>query len=425
MALGKNLSRVGWAILMSGRRVKRHRAAAKLAPRPAKSYRAKKALLFATPIVLIAAIAVGYFVFSRENSTKTQSANAPTPVQFVRKAQSLDELLKMPHEQLADVDIAEMNLLCATSLPGAEKLDIDRCLARLDQWASKVKYETERHLYRAHDPKWADHYKHSENWLRAEFLAQALQEDCGVHYNMERVRNIDFTKSKDLFIHGMIDDANGGTCSSMPVLYVAVGRRLGYPLKLATTKAHIFVRWDDGHERFNIETTSNGGTDSYPDDYYRTWPEKWTDAEAKANRYLVSLSPAEDLASFLGNRGHCLLDNGHPKEALDTYAAGQKLAPQDPAYLSWMRQAEARLRPPAIAWDGYRLPRRGSNIYENDPAAEVDRINALNRANMQRMTPQLPGMPQPPSSYGPRPPQSGVPNAYRPYEPPVPGQPPR
>ena len=29
-----------------------------------------------------------------------------------------------------------------------------------------------------------------------------------------------------------------GTCSSLPVLQVAVGRRLGYPLKLVTTKGH-------------------------------------------------------------------------------------------------------------------------------------------------------------------------------------------
>jgi len=197
-----------------------------------------------------------------------------------------------------------------------------------------------------------------------------------------------------------------------------VGRRLGYPLKLVTTKAHVFVRWDDGKERFNIETTSNGGTDSYPDDYYRTWPEEWTDAEAKANRYLISLSPAEELAQFLANRGHCLLDNGHAKEAFDTYAMARKLAPQDPAYLSWMRQADARLRPPAYAAgpNGYREP---PTVYRNaDPTAEIDRINAINRANMQRMAPQPPGMQQPAV-------RPGVPNPYQPYQPPVPGQPPR
>jgi hypothetical protein len=41
-----------------------------------------------------------------------------------------------------------MNLLCAESLPGAENLNVQKCLARLDQWTEHVRCETERHLYR-------------------------------------------------------------------------------------------------------------------------------------------------------------------------------------------------------------------------------------------------------------------------------------
>ena len=271
-----------------------------------------------------------------------------------------------------------------------------------------MRFETDRHLYRAHDPRWAEHYKHSENWLRAEFLAQVLQEDCGVHYNMERVRNINFGNSKDLFIHGMIDDANGGTCASMPVLYVAVGRRIGYPLKLVETKEHVFVRWEDAKERFNIEATGNGGADSYPDDYYRTWPEKWDGPEAKANRYLISLSPAEELASFLGNRGHCLLDNGRAREAFDTYASAHKLALENPAYVSWMQQADARLGPSRMLAGPNGFP-EPPLVYRNDPLAEVDRINAINRANMERTGPPNPSMPKS--------------RIATPYQPPTPGQP--
>jgi hypothetical protein len=51
-----------------------------------------------------------------------------------------------------------------------------------------------------------------------------------------------------------------GTCSSMPVLYVTLGRRLGYPVKLVTAKAHLFVRWEQTGERFNLSKnmTSDG-----------------------------------------------------------------------------------------------------------------------------------------------------------------------
>ena len=391
---------------MSGKMAKDLRAAAKLAQGPAESNRAKKMIPLVVSFFLLAVVGlVAYVAFFRAAPSVSLAAKASTPAHALRTVKTLDDLLKMPAEELGDVDIATMNLLCATGLPGSENLDIGRCLARLDEWAAIVKHETERHLYRAHDPKWADHFKHSESWLRAEMLAQILQEDCGVHYNMERIRNVDFTKSKDLFIHGMIDDPNGGTCASMPVLYVAVGRRLGYPIKLVQTKSHVFVRWDDGKERFNIETTNQGATESYPDDYYRTWPETWTAAEVKTSRYMIPLSPAEELASFLGDRGHCLLDNGHAKEALEVYAAGHKLAPLDPVYLAWMQSAEVRLRPqPGIGGPGYRLPRRGPNIYETG-TTEVNRINAMNQMSRQR-------------------PQPGLPNGNQPNQPPGPGQPP-
>src|SRR5690606_17194252 len=106
--------------------------------------------------------------------------------------------------------------------PGAENLNIPAVLAKLDEWAAKVKFETERHLYRVTDPRYAEHYKHSEARLRAEFIVQCLQEDCGVHFNMDRVRDVDFSRPQDLFIHGMVNSDNGGTCSSMPVLYAAI-----------------------------------------------------------------------------------------------------------------------------------------------------------------------------------------------------------
>lgn len=363
------------------RKRRQHRCTGTGARKPAKPAGRRSLLIIARLVIVAGALAlvVAIATNSRQRPVVEQVAGAgPVPAQAARHIHSLDDLLKMAPEELAKVDIAEMSLLCAANLPGSENLNIEQCLARLDLWAARVKAETERHLYRVHDPKWAEHYKHSEKWLRAEFLAQVLNEDCGVHYNMERVRNIDFRNAKDLFIHGMIDNANGGTCASMPVLYVAVGRRLGYPLKLVDTKGHLFVRWDDGKEQFNIEVTSNGGTDSHPDDYYRSWPERLTDAEVKANRYLVSLSAAEELADCLSNRGHCLLDNGRAREALDAYSAAHRLAPQNPKYMSWVRQAQRKLAPPGYARmnpDVLPMPSQARRRID----AGVEAINAYNR----------------------------------------------
>ena len=371
-------------------------------------------------------VAGGTLVAIAINNQKNAQTCQPSLPRCAQKAKSLDELLKMSPEQLAAVDIAELNLHCAEGLPGAERLDIAKCLAHLDDWARRVKFDTDRHLYKF-DKNPAE-YENSEGYFRMLMLVTVLQQDCGVHYNLERIRNIDFTKSKDLFIHGMIDDPNGGTCVTMPVMYVAVARRLGYPVKLVLTKAHVFCRWDAPGERFNIEAT-NQGMNCFSDEYYKTWPEKWTTAETQSNRYLISLTPAEELACFLGSRGHCLLDNGHAKEALDTYAAARRLAPLDPAYPSWMRMAETRLGPTTYAHIGPEGFPEPPMVYgPSRDEIEFRRVEAIN-ANTRHLLEQNARRIGIPSPYGPRPPAPYEPQLPSPYSPQprrpgiVPGQP--
>jgi Transglutaminase-like superfamily len=181
---------------------------------------------------------------------------------------SLEELLAIPAADLPFCDGARLNLICALGLPGTENLDIDRCIHTIDKWTNRVEFETRRHLYRAKDPRFAARYGGSKAKLSAEMLSQVLQEDCGVKYNPKRIIDPDFRNCKDVFIHGMIDDPNGGTCCSMPVLYAAVARRLRYPVKLVHANAHLFCRWDGKETRFNIEGTGKG-LSFFPDEYYR------------------------------------------------------------------------------------------------------------------------------------------------------------
>ena len=51
---------------------------------------------------------------------------------------TLGHLLEMSPAQLADVDIAEMNLLCAKGLPGSENLDAQKELQIVDYWTDRV-----------------------------------------------------------------------------------------------------------------------------------------------------------------------------------------------------------------------------------------------------------------------------------------------
>ena len=244
---------------------------------------------------------------------------------------ALAELFTAVNDYLQTLDVGALNLICARGLPGAEKLDPERYFDWLDDAAHRADFETRRHWYRFLESPAT--YNNSPGYFCCYFLLQVLQEDFGVRYNPARVRDPtfqdpkcvepDFKDSRDLFIHGIIDGP-GGTCASMPVIYVAVGRRLGYPLKLVETKSHLFVRWDDPKgerlgvpEVFNVEGTGQG-IGSFEDDHYRRWPERWTEAEHAGDFYLKSMSPVQELAAFLSTRAECLVDNRRVAEAIQS-----------------------------------------------------------------------------------------------------------
>lgn len=153
--------------------------------------------------------------------------------------QMLADLCRRSDAELDQSGLAITNLKCAMGLPHAGNLDIGRCLDKPDRMARQVRRETKRNLYRfnRHPGEWDN----SKAYWTACMMITVLQQDFGIRYNPERIYDPDFRDSRDLFIHGMLF-SNGGTCASMPVLYVAIGRRLDYPLKLVHAKAHVFAR---------------------------------------------------------------------------------------------------------------------------------------------------------------------------------------
>jgi hypothetical protein len=244
---------------------------------------------------------------------------------------------------LAGQDVAAVNLACAAGLPGAEALDVARCLARLDGWAGHVRRETARCAPQfRRDPA---AFENSWSYFRVLVLATVLQQDCGVRYDSALVHRDDFfSNAENLFLHGVLL-GRGGTCSSLPPVYMAVGRRLGYPLRLVQTGSHLFARWDDAAtgEGFNVECTSHG-LNCHPDDYYRTWPLPTTPEEVERCGWLVSLTPREELATFLANRGHCWQDNLRHCDAVESYAWAASIAPRQGGHEACLRAAVRRWR---------------------------------------------------------------------------------
>lgn len=251
----------------------------------------------------------------------------------------LCDLLETEPAEFAKHDLALLNLLCAPTLPGSENLDIQRCLARLDNLTAYVKASSDRNLHRfPKDPDWG----HSEPMWRMALLVTRIKYDFGVTYDpavkadLERDGHSPFKDSRNAFIHGLLCDdpkRRWGSCSSIPVLVVAVARRLGYPVYLAVNRRHTYARWDDGRGcTFNIEASNPAGMTSPPDDHYREMYGEPTFSESQSGMYFRSLAPAEEFALFLKTRVWSLVDAGRYAETLLWSARALQFSPDDPHF---------------------------------------------------------------------------------------------
>ena len=112
------------------------------------------------------------------------------------------------------------------------------------------------------------------------------------------------------------------------------------PLKLVTTKAHLFIRWEGdltpitGHFKVGVlpwRTLQPGsyGQRNEPlyDEHYKQWPFPVTEEEMRADGYLKSLTPDEELALFRSIRGHCMMAAHRYADAQTNYAKAAELAP--------------------------------------------------------------------------------------------------
>ena len=279
-------------------------------------------------LVSLLVASVGAAVFVKYSAPVSE---LKAPAQSAPRFATLNELIQMKPEELARGGIVETNLICATDLPGAENLKIQDCLSTLDQWASRVQFETERCLYMyRRDPA---RFRNIEGFYRMQMLVTVIKQDLGVDYSRNRTNDEPmesfFANSKDLFLNGLLLPPHTGTCASLPVLMVAVGRKLGYPLFLVPTRKHLFARWEsaDGKERFNIEST-NGGMLSHPDEHYTQGMYAWEPEKFGSERFLKSMNPMDEMASFLDLRGMCLRANKRFSEARKVYEVCVALQPE-------------------------------------------------------------------------------------------------
>jgi len=351
-------------------------------------------------------------------------------------------LAALPDAQLEQVDLVEMSIAVAREIPGLEKLDYERYRQIVDGWTAGFRrwLPTVEQAFQERPE-----YFHSDiNFFRLGMLAQFLDEQVGIAYVEEQKQaQIEerktgkkaealYTEPGHLLLHGLIDSKRG-TCGTMPTLHVAIGRRLGWPVGLACAESHYVCRYDDGKAAYNIEATDTGrggfaaGSD---EDYVK---KQGVSRKAIAlGSDLRKLTAREMLGVFVQARGRHFADTGKFDRAARDYALAHTLFPKSRKVyvglvgsllpvgeklfmrgehghpVSLAAYLTSRYQPRVVRSGG---PARRP-AFRRDPIAELDRINAENRAAMRRLMqppvppqaqqPSAPGAPQPPQPHRPR-----------------------
>ncbi len=218
--------------------------------------------------------------------------------------------------------------MCATSLPGSESLNIEQCLATLDRWTDGIQRYSQYAIREFETNPEVYHHQLGFAYFAAMVTFLRHPRGLGISYQPTAIGNNHFWDSRDDFIHGMLTRGLG-TCASMPVLYVAVGRRLGYPLHLAISNGHFFCQWvnDDG-SRINLEGSGASGSEMLPDTHFYYWPTSLDARQLALNRYLRPLTREEELAAFLQTRANCFASVGRFAEAAEAILQAHQVAPK-------------------------------------------------------------------------------------------------
>ena len=200
-------------------------------------------------------------------------------------AKSIEQVLRLRED---DVDLATAALI--VSEQWSDMVYGRRYLARLDDMALEIRERLKRQK------------------LKVDYTAIPVMND----YLFKELgyKSISEASSPDsLFLHNVMDTKRG-YCLSLSILYLSIAERLGLPMYGVVVPGHFFVRYDDGHQRINIETTSNGGWAT--DEHYI---KKFKVPKGNNNIYMKNLNKIQTLGCFFNNLGNSYSDIGNIESA--------------------------------------------------------------------------------------------------------------
>ena len=135
-----------------------------------------------------------------------------------------------------------------------------------------------------------------------------------------------------------------GYCVGIAALYLALAERLQLPIFAVATPSHVFLRYDDGTVRINIETLQGGA--NIPDEQYIR-EQKIPESSIRRGIFMRNLTANEFLAQVHNNLGVVYSERKDYNAAAREYESALDLDPRLPAALyNWdndlLREGQAR-----------------------------------------------------------------------------------
>ncbi len=282
-------------------------------------------------LISLAAV-LGYMAFLSKRAPAEARAHSDVG------QRSVAQLVALSDAELERTDILEMNIAVAREIPGLEKLEYEHYRRIVDDWAENfIRWmPTVEHGFREKPNK----YKNDVHFFQLGMLSQFLGHEVGIAY-VEDQKNaqvaarqegktvpVYYTEPGQLLLHGLIDSKRG-TCATMATLHVAIARRLGWPVSLASAGSHFVSRYEDDKVVYNIEMTyTDGAFSEGPDSYYMQYqglPQK----AIACGSDLRKLSGREMLGIFIASRGRYYNNTNRYDLAARDYALAFSLVPNN------------------------------------------------------------------------------------------------
>jgi regulator of sirC expression with transglutaminase-like and TPR domain len=131
----------------------------------------------------------------------------------------------------------------------------------------------------------------------------------------------------NLLVSGVL--ARGqGYCVGIAGVYLSVAEELGLPIKAVATPTHVFLRFDNGKTRINIETFNAGAP--LPDEQYVA-QQRIAPASVKKGVFLEGLTTDRFLAQVYNNLGVIYSERRDFEKAAEEYAEALRLDRHLPA----------------------------------------------------------------------------------------------